>query len=146
MLALALAASLVAIAPTEVVHVATPQELQAQCGVSRRIEACTTLVAYALTASCTPDGRLTASAHLTPRVILMNKEAHQHELLHIADLRASVDDHLQRLEEARYASPVACRDAAARASLEFGRDLVRFAKESNEARHPFLRSARMSGR
>lgn len=141
MLILALTASLVAVASPEVFHVETPQDLEAKCGTSRRIEACTTFVEYALSASCSPEGSLTASARFTPRVILMNKKAYRHELLHIADLRNAVEEHMRRLSDARYSSPQACRDAASLATLGFQDELARFAIESNERFHPFLRKS-----
>jgi hypothetical protein len=126
---------------------ASAGHLRELCAAEGNYDACTRFVAFRLEAGCFPSGdewRASGTATFRPFIILRNLGSATHEMLHVDDMRRSVDLLLVALTEARFRSRNAC---AARVAMEegaFGSTMQRFALESNLARHDALRRQRHS--
>ena len=122
--------------------VTSAAELRAICGAPGKYDACTRMIAFRLEATCLPDGdawRMDATASFRPWIVLERLQSLSHEHEHVEDIRRAAERHLLGLEELRFASFEACTARTLTENGEFGATMMRFALDSNLARHPSLR-------
>lgn len=119
----------------------TTDRLREWCGAGGSYDACTRFVAFRLEASCTAEGRITASARFRPWIILRNHQSLAHEHDHIGDVRRAVEVFLTGLESLETGSAEECRARVLAETASFGDTLRGYALASNLERHPILRRA-----
>jgi hypothetical protein len=128
---------------------ASSAHLREFCGAEGNYDACTRFVGFRLEAVCFSSGdvwRAGGTATFRPFITLRNLDSTTHELLHVEDMRRSVELLLVELTETRFESEPACNTRVASETGAFGRSMQRFALESNLARHDAVRTRNAAGR
>jgi hypothetical protein len=122
---------------------ASSAHLREFCGADGNYDACTRFVAYRLEAACFSSGdswRAGGTATFRPFIVLRNLKSSAHEMLHVEDMRRSVELLLVELAATPFESESACRSRVTTEAGAFGNSLQRFALESNLARHDAVRA------
>ena len=118
--------------------VATLDALHHTCAADGRFDACTNFISYRLETHCSHQRswRVDARATFRPWIHLYNIRQLPHEVLHVGDVRGSVERYAAALEQAEFASAADCQAAALIASGRFEQRMLEFARASNALRHP----------
>jgi hypothetical protein len=96
--------------------------------------ACTLFVAESLSIQCS-DTSMQASATAVALLYVTDSMHSRHEVLHVADMRASVDSYLGDLEARSHSSEAECDEAAREERARFSETMRRFAQQSMQRRH-----------
>ena len=112
-------------------HVPNREIVAERCGGA---PACTRFVAETLSIQCSGIS-MQASATAVALLYVRDSEHSRHEVLHIADMRASVDSYLETLEARSHPTETACAEAAKEERARFSETMRQFAQQSMRRRH-----------
>lgn len=108
------------------------------CGSDHWIYACTKFLGEKLSTACelrSGTWRMHTTAQFIPYMYLWNISSLSHEKLHIEDIRTSVTQYLEELDERSYATVIDCEQAAASDTLTFSQHMDDWKRASNAKRH-----------
>ena len=117
---------------------ADKQKLRSVCGT--KVRGCTRFTGTRLVAVCASDSAewaMRASAVVVALMVLpkpgviYEAKVRNHEDLHVADVEADVDSHVQRIHSQRYSTQQACEDAARGEGEAFRDRVAEFARASS---------------
>lgn len=112
-------------------HVPNREIAAERCGGTA---ACTRFVAESLAVRCTGTS-MEADATAVALLYVTDSMHARHEVLHIADMRASVDSYLRDLEGRWHPTANACDEVAKGEQAGFRETMRRFARQSMQRRH-----------